>query len=69
VAVEHIREQERALLVAELLDHIAESASAPSPRNLPQLRVLEGIREEVGEGLGQAGVAAGISAMVSNKRV
>ena len=30
----------------------------PPLRNLPQLRVLEGIREQVGEGLRQSGVAA-----------
>ena len=37
---------------------LQDRANLPAPRNLPQLRVLEGIREEVGEGLGQAGVAA-----------
>ena len=42
-------------------DHVREVTDGldfPPLRNLPQLRVLEGIREQVGEGLGQAGVAA-----------
>ena len=39
-------------------NEIANLFNLPPLRNLPQLRVLEGIREQVGEGLGQAGVAA-----------
>ena len=41
-----------------LLDNVAKDLRFPPLRDLAQLGVFEGVGEEVGEGLGQAGIAA-----------